>query len=730
MIKINKAIILKFCEIYKIDLINDGLFIRAFSDEDKDAKAVSFYHVDTMASWKKLQQLTTDRYGLHTPINLFSSNIIRKGECEGVRAFVVDFDNCDDYETVLKDFPIAPTLVTNREGSSRGHAHWIFENPLPVGAYPWSNIQERLAIELGAEPSDMKSEATLCRLPGSGHFKDGKSAKIVITNREAPVYQGIEISEYFNESLKPLIKKKNPALSVATKALSLQEEERIKRYKSWLGGKTPPVNDGMDNYIYSLAAKASSYGITIEEMTPLIERHVETSPRFKDADLEKKEKYLTTTIENGFNYAQEGFGGADLAPISLVIDEEVAKQLRRDKKGRLTKQLANVRAIVRHLPFFKGLYALNTFTNRIEVTRDTSMLYERDTTGPELTDGDERAMRIFLSESLNYEAKKEDTFTSIYSAAQEHQYNPVQDYLNSVKWDGKPRLDGWLAEYCRVPKNNYSDWAGTAFLVAAVARAFEPGIKYDYLLVLEGEEGWYKSSALAVIGGKYHIETAFSKRNQDKDYFMMLDNNWVIELGELANIQKVDQEGLKLFISKQFEDYRSPYDRVPKRHYRSYIFAGTTNRSHYLGASNGNRRFMPVRLQGAIKINQLKEDRDQLFAEAVKFYREGFKLGMPKAIEDFARREQDLRRMPNDWEDALAEFVLKHGEGAWSYEELWQQALKMNSEIDHTLKSRLGKVVAEIGGVYGRARLSSGTRRVAWSFSQDAVDRLRSRKSI
>lgn len=216
----------------------------------------------------------------------------------------------------------------------------------------------------------------------------------------------------------------------------------------------------------------------------------------------------------------------------------------------------------------------------------------------------------------------------IMRVAKLNRYNPLQDYLNALVWDRKPRIESFLIDYCGARCTNAAEDDITAYIklissrwfIAAVARALKPGCQVDNVLVLEGPQGKGKTSALRVLGGRWSCDTQLVLG--DKDSKMLAACSWLIELAELASFKKSESEQMKAFLTARTDKYRRPYGRAITDEDRMCIFIGTTNEGTYLRDRTGNRRFWPCYVT-SVDLARIAADRDQLWAEAVSMYHAG-----------------------------------------------------------------------------------------------------------
>lgn len=272
----------------------------------------------------------------------------------------------------------------------------------------------------------------------------------------------------------------------------------------------------------------------------------------------------------------------------------------------------------------------------------------------------------------------------VSDVAQRNPYDPVRDMLDELSWDGTPRLDTWLARY--LGSRGDAQWlaaAGRRWLISAVARAYRPGCKADAILVLEGAQGAYKSTALDVLGLGFTRE--LRAQLDDKDASDALHHGcWIAVLTELDAFKRTSRaESVKAFLSALEDHYRRAYGRTTETHKRSIVFAATTNDEAYLLDPTGNRRFWPVRC-GTIDLDALRLDVEQLWGEAREAYHNGEKwwLDRDESIATHAEGEQHERLIPDPWLDLIDAYC--EGKDWVTIGDILTSALDVTTSQQHT----------------------------------------------
>jgi predicted P-loop ATPase len=271
--------------------------------------------------------------------------------------------------------------------------------------------------------------------------------------------------------------------------------------------------------------------------------------------------------------------------------------------------------------------------------------------------------------------------------------NELTDWLDSLHWDGEPRLDCWLKTYCGASDSEFTREAGRCWLLAAVARAYDAGCKFDHMLVLEGEQGIGKSSVFEILAGDWFDELG---KFDGKDSAEKLAGVWILEISELAGLKKSDVETVKSFLTNRSDRYRPPYGRRVEEFPRTCVFGGTTNAHNYLSDSTGNRRFWPIHCK-LINIQGLRENRSQLIAEAVQRYRQGESFLLSNEAQIEAKNAQEDRFACDAWEEQIFNYI--NLQKSVTMDEIWIHALKIDHRENwHRANCiRIGNIMKKLG---------------------------------
>lgn len=347
-----------------------------------------------------------------------------------------------------------------------------------------------------------------------------------------------------------------------------------------------------------------------------------------------KKKAIQENFENAkYDFASQG---SDDQEYEDNLSDDWKESLEIDAKGDFVNSAFNLSTILANDPNLKGCFKYNAFDCKRYVFKN---LPWRTVTEPgPLRDVDYSGLRNYIESIYGIVAtlKIDDALALEF---EKQSFHPVQEYLSGLEWDGVARVDKLLIDYFGAEDSLYTREAMRKPLVAAVARAYHPGTKFDLVLTLVGPQGTGKSTFFRKLGKAWFSDTFLTV--QGKEAFEQIQGAWLIEIGELAGLRKAEVETIKHFISKCEDMFRPAYARTVEVFRRQCVFFGTTNNAIFLKDPTGNRRFMPidVRLGKATKnvfSKDFEESIDQVWAEAVHMYKNHEPLFLSPAADEIA----------------------------------------------------------------------------------------------
>ena len=349
----------------------------------------------------------------------------------------------------------------------------------------------------------------------------------------------------------------------------------------------------------------------------------------------------------------------ELAKMEFEVVEEEDNMLWQnlldlDKKGNVKSTLSNMAIIIRNDVNFKNI-VYNQFKSSIDAIG--KLPWKQIKAG--WSDADMACAKLYFERVYKIWSpiKFKDALLAVTSS--ERIYHPIKEYFKTLKWDGVERLDSLLVDYLGAKDSEYVRAVTRKTLCAAVTRIYKPGTKFDSILVLCGPQGIGKSTLFSKLGKEWYSDSLSICDMKDKTAAEKLQGYWLLELGELAGIKKVDVEIIKSFISRTDDKFRKAYGVNVESNPRSNIIVGTTNsEGGFLRDITGNRRFWPVMVSGnsILKPWDLKEV-DQIWAEALYRYEEGEELYLKGDVSKMAKIAQQEAMESDDREGIILEYL-------------------------------------------------------------------------
>ncbi|CAI2031732.1 VapE domain-containing protein [Serratia marcescens] len=304
----------------------------------------------------------------------------------------------------------------------------------------------------------------------------------------------------------------------------------------------------------------------------------------------------------------------EVIPVAPTEKPPLPAFIRSEKTGQIKATIDNAaKAVMR--PDFCGVQI------RFDQFRDEIMFApENSDQWQPFADADYSRLRITL-ERRSFEAVGKELIRDVVMlAADEQPFDSAMTWLESLKWDGVPRIDCFFQHYFGVEPSAYCRAVSLYTWTALAGRVLAPGCKADMVPILVGPQGCGKSTGVAALSPDPSFFTEISFAEKDDDLARKMRGRLVAEIGELRGLHTKELESIKAFITRTHENWIPKYREFATQFPRRLVFIGTTNQDEFLADDTGNRRWLPLRV-GRVLVEQLKTDVLQLWAEA----RETFK---------------------------------------------------------------------------------------------------------
>ena len=338
------------------------------------------------------------------------------------------------------------------------------------------------------------------------------------------------------------------------------------------------------------------------------------------------------------------------------VDDEWKKRLQRNKNGVLENNLHNIRLIMENDPYMKNI-VFNQLADGMEIRGAVPWKHPARF----WRDADDAQLICYIDASYGSFSQRNYDI-AVTKAADDRSYHPIKEYFDGLPvWDEMPRVNTVLIDYLGAQDNAYVRAVTRKALCAAYMRIYHPGIKFDYITVLNGNQGIGKSTLIAKLGMEWFADSLTLSDMNDKTAAEKLQGYWIHEIGEMAGMRKAELEKVKAFVSRQDDKYRASFGRRVTPHPRQCIFFGTTNSENgYLRDITGNRRFWNVKVTGDGRMKPWdlgQETVDQIWAEVIVLSNAGEELFLDHTLEDYARKEQSEAMEQDDREGLVARYL-------------------------------------------------------------------------
>ena len=437
----------------------------------------------------------------------------------------------------------------------------------------------------------------------------------------------------------------NPEVEIVKGKLNVDD------FLKWIDGnndKNFKVGEGHRNgYLSSYGAKVvKRYGYTDEAYELIIQRNDEVcEPPLEEDEIKST---IWKSLEGFYSRLKETKGYIPPEQYKNWKDQLI----RNEKTNAIVNCTDNLILILNNDPLLKNI-VYNELANDIEITGDVAWPVKSRF----WRDADDAQLICYINNKYT-NFTKENYLNAVTKVVDDRSYHPIKQYLENLpEWDGTPRVETFLIDYFGAEDTPYSRAIIKKILVAAYMRIYQPGIKFDYILVLNGPQGVGKSTAIAKLGMDWYSDSLSVSDMNDKTAAEKLQGYWILEIGELAGMKKADIDKVKAFISRQDDKYRASFGRRVNSHPRQCIFFATTNEQNgYLRDNTGNRRFWPIKTpgNGSKKAWELTDDEvKQIWAEVKVIADKGENLYIDDELIASAAEEAAQEAMQHDEREGL-----------------------------------------------------------------------------
>ena len=325
-----------------------------------------------------------------------------------------------------------------------------------------------------------------------------------------------------------------------------------------------------------------------------------------------------------------------------------APKFKRDKKGAIEATIGNCLLALRDSHYSGMVIRRDTFKDAIMYAESSGNQWMP------FGDDDYTSLRESLERRGFKPIGREIIRDAVGLVARENEFDSAIEWLSQQRWDGVPRVRGFLEKYLGVTPSPYATAVSLYIFTALAARILVPGVKADMVPILVGEQGARKSTAVAALSPSYEFFAEFNLADRDADMSRKMRGRLVGEIGELRGLHTKDLESIKSFITQTHEKWTPKFKEFESTFARRLVFFGTTNQQEFLADLTGNRRFLPFQV-GAIDVEGINRDRDQLWAEGAAIFE---MVGL--AFEDaefLAESVHEQHVITDPWTDSVRDWL-------------------------------------------------------------------------
>ncbi len=602
------------------------------------------------------------------------------------------------FEALVSEFGTLPETVTADSGG--GGAHYVFRRPL-------GDLESKLGkgVDLLRDARQFLVEPSLHPSGGGYRWRIG----------HAP--DDIAIATLPESWIKRI---RRQARRQTSSTPQISTDARMDRARKYLA-KLPPAVSGDSGHTQMFNAVCIAmfgFDLDIGSTTSVINEYNERcDPPFDDGELAhklrsaaehcKRERgYLlnanrapVVTTQQAEHATSRETGGSGTSThntgASAHSNSDWAGELIAKKDGTPKKLYHNTEVFVRAFPEYAGKWSLNTMTG--------APWFD----GEPMRESFVHVIRARIEQRLGFTPTVADIKAAIIGAAEARSFHPVRQYLDSIDWDGNPRLEGVAGAILGAELPLHAQMV-RRWMIGAVARAMRPGCKFDNALMLHGQQGSGKSTFFSILGAPWHSDSTIDINN--KDAYQQIHAAWLYEFSELENVVAGRTESrIKAFITSTHDSFRAPYAATVTSHARSVALCGTTNRHEILTDDTGSRRYWIVPVSVELDKDLLTRLRDQLWAEARAAYEASKPWWFDRQLECEREEANEDFGTDDSWVPRIREYLDPPSRSCTTIGQVLEEALKIEpGRQDRSAQMRASRVLKRLG--WARHRAPTGDR--------------------
>ena len=345
------------------------------------------------------------------------------------------------------------------------------------------------------------------------------------------------------------------------------------------------------------------------------------------------------------------------------------------------------------LAFFGDRIRLNKLSKRIEINGKPVSI-------------DRAKIQLATKYGILARSGREDLQDILMELAHQNEYSPIEEYLQSLPQpDNTAILDNLAERYFGAALPIYQSFMRRT-LISAVARALSPGCKVDTALILQGDQGFQKSTFFKILAGGIYFDDSLGAVS-DKDERLKMHRAWFVEWSELETIfSRRDVSATKAFLSSAVDMLRPPYHRDTQDFPRASIIVGSTNKDEFLSDETGNRRFWVIPVKKKIDIELLTQERNAIWAAAVLAYKSGEQWWLTPEEDALLAQANQGWQATDVWEEAILNHL--HDKSACTIAELLEKTIGLElAKQSRGEQMRVSNILRRNGWIKSRKQIGN-----------------------